>query len=53
MTKEKDSDEKVNTITLLGAEVIQLKDSEDEEKVAQSLVDKDPNNLMLEQVTCR
>lgn len=46
VTKEKNSDEKVNTITLLGAEVIQIKNNEDEEETAAKLIAADPKNRM-------
>lgn len=52
MTSEKNSDEKVNTLRLLGAEVIQTKNSDEEMAVAQKIRDSDPKKyLMLNQVT--
>lgn len=52
VTSEKNSDEKVNTLRLLGAEVIQTKNSDEEMAVAQKIRDSDPKKyLMLNQVT--
>lgn len=46
VTKEKNSAEKVSTITLLGAEVIQIKDNMNEEETAAKIIADDPKNRM-------
>ncbi|CAG9789325.1 unnamed protein product [Diatraea saccharalis] len=44
---EKNSDEKVNTMRLLGAEVIQIKDNVSDVDIATEIKDKDPNAIVL------
>lgn len=50
MTEDKNSDEKVNTTLLLGAEVIQVKNNKEELAIAHKLRDEMPNYIMLNQV---
>ncbi|XP_073949982.1 cysteine synthase-like [Choristoneura fumiferana] len=54
VTTEKNSDEKVNTLRLLGAKVIQTKNSDEEMAVAERIRDSDPKKyIMLNQFANR